>query len=171
MLCRRCRKKEAAFVIRAAVRKKLTDIALCRDCLFLKEKELGLERGTLSYYAAPLRGAEYARSAPASRRDLRLKCPGCGLLYPQFRESGELGCPRCYNAFRPQLEYYFKRLCGAPRHPVKPYAGPGGGDFSLDGGAVQSALQSAVRHEDYERAAKLRDIMGAFRKHGRRREN
>jgi protein arginine kinase activator len=172
MLCRRCKKNEADFIVKAAVHKRLTSLALCRRCLSLKEKELGLERGTLLYYAAPLRGSDYARSAPVSRRDLRLKCPACGLLYAQFRETGSLGCPSCYDAFRVQLDNFFTRLSGASRHAGRVYRKSAAvAEFSLDADSLQNAIKSAVRHEDYERAAKLRDILNSTDKRHRGKQS
>jgi protein arginine kinase activator len=165
MLCRRCRKNDAEFVIKAAVRNKLTRLMLCAHCMGLKEKELGLEPGTLSYYAVPLRGEGFAHAAPSSPHDDRLKCPQCGLLYSEFRETGLLGCPHCYEAFRPQLEFFLKRVSGFSRHGGKPYIkSPAAlpiADIKFNVKIMKSDLKSAVMHEDFEKAAKLRDIIKA----------
>ncbi|MDD2772203.1 MAG: hypothetical protein PHP45_00730 [Elusimicrobiales bacterium] len=162
MLCRRCRKNEAEFVVKAAVTNKLTRLFLCARCLALKEKELGLESGTLSYYAVPLRGADWAQTAPAAGRDLRLKCPFCALAYGEFRQTGLLGCPHCYDAFRPQLECFVRRLSGFSRHAGS--APPDSGELKLkaikfDSASLEAGIKSAVAREDFEKAARLRNIL------------
>jgi protein arginine kinase activator len=172
MLCRRCRKNEAEFVIKAAIKNKLTRLMLCPKCLSLKEKELGLGKGTLSYYAVPLRGAAYAQAAPVSGRDARLKCPFCTLAYGEFRETGLLGCPHCYDAFRPQLEYFVRHMTGFSRHAGRAPAAADGElklkAIKFDSASLQAGIKSAVAREDFEKAARLRDILKSSAKKRRR---
>ena len=165
MFCRRCKKNEAEFVIKAAVKNKLTRLFLCAHCIDLKEKELGLAAGTLSYYAVPLRASTLTHAAPSSPQDGKLKCRQCGLLYSEFRETGLLGCPHCYEAFRPQLEFFLKRISGFSRHTGKPYRKSSAAlplsAITFDRAALETELKSALLHEDFEQAARLRDIIKA----------
>lgn len=86
-------------------------------------------------------------------------CPSCGLTFADFRQSGVLGCPACYEAFMPQIAAVIERAqAGAVSHVGR---APG----RLEGLAERAALRSrlmqeldaAVAAEQYERAATLRD--------------
>lgn len=52
-------------------------------------------------------------------------CPSCGTTYAQFRHSGLLGCPGCYQAFETQLGPLLQRAHeGGTHHSGKvPYLG------------------------------------------------
>jgi protein arginine kinase activator len=55
-------------------------------------------------------------------------CPACGTTYGQFRQTGLLGCPKCYEVFEAQLSPLIARAHeGGTRHVGKtPKAVPGG---------------------------------------------
>lgn len=99
-------------------------------------------------------------------------CPGCGLTYSEFKQGGMLGCQQCYHAFESQLGPLLERAheggiahtgksprrlaAGAPAEPTTP------GGLSLHERAerlqaLQRQLDQAVRNEQYEIAAKVRD--------------
>ncbi len=110
-------------------------------------------------------------------------CPECGTSYPEFRQSGLLGCAECYKAFESQLGPLLERAHEGGTHhvgkmpkralrgeePDQPARKPGTlkkPSESVLGGPEQRAgrisvlrkqLDEAVRTEQYERAAKVRD--------------
>jgi protein arginine kinase activator len=109
-------------------------------------------------------------------------CPACGTTYAQFRESGLLGCPDCYRAFEGQLGPLLERAheggsmhsgrapkrasAGAPRtttHPeiaraAKAQAQQNSPEAAAARlAALRKQLEDAVKAEQYEKAAKLRD--------------
>ena len=49
----------------------------------------------------------------------------CGATLEDFRESGRLGCPTCYDTFEASLRTLLRRIHGASRHIGQPYAVPG----------------------------------------------
>lgn len=105
-------------------------------------------------------------------------CPACGTTYVEFRQTGLLGCSECYKAFESQLGPLLERAHEGGTHHVgklparaltgaRARIGPGGldpaailGDAALRAGrlsALRKQLDDAVRAEQYERAATLRD--------------
>ena len=86
-------------------------------------------------------------------------CPTCGITFGQFRQSGTLGCPDCYEAFEKQLAPLIERAQnGATHHRGKT---PRRAGTSIDRThlirQLTKELDQAVAAEQYERAAKLRD--------------
>ena len=62
-------------------------------------------------------------SASARRRKstqtaggMELKCPRCGFTQADFKKSGRLGCPECYQTFAEGLEGLLKTMHKGTRH-------------------------------------------------------
>jgi protein arginine kinase activator len=87
-----------------------------------------------------------------------LRCKQCGLTFNDFCDIGRFGCGACYDAFREKLEDLLTRIHGGNRH-----CGLIQADSSLTSATflkmkrLNDELKHAVEHEDYERAAALRD--------------
>ena len=105
-------------------------------------------------------------------------CPGCGFTFDQFRQAGLLGCPACYKAFEALLTPLIERAHeGATQHagkvPKRIAARAAGREDEAATEAalaraqirerqerlkvLQRQLDEAVRGEQYELAARLRD--------------
>lgn len=134
----------------------------------------------LKAFAAP-QGATHGVFAGARAT----ACPACRTTFAEFKQHGLLGCPRCYEVFAAQLEPMLARAHdGGTRHagkvPRKAAASCQTGtpertaeDFMqvLEARrrrmeALRSELESAVRQEQYELAAKLRDEMRRLQEPG-----
>lgn len=86
-------------------------------------------------------------------------CPGCGLTIVEFRQTGVLGCPSCYDAFQPDLGTLIERAQAGATHHVgrSPARALAGTDRILRRQRLVQELDAAVAAEQYERAARLRD--------------
>ncbi|HEX8878155.1 MAG TPA: UvrB/UvrC motif-containing protein [Phycisphaerales bacterium] len=106
-------------------------------------------------------------------------CPGCGFTFEQFRQAGLLGCPACYKSFEALLTPLIERAHeGSTQHtgkvPKRIAARAAGREEDAiateDALAraqlrerqerlkvLQRQLDEAVRGEQYELAARLRD--------------
>jgi protein arginine kinase activator len=100
------------------------------------------------------------KPAAGSRR----ACPGCGLLFSQFRQTGILGCASCYETFAEQLAPLIHRAHnGATHHTGKTPRRAGSSiDRQLQRQRLIKELDEAVGAEQYERAAKIRDLLNAL---------
>ena len=125
---------------------------LCEQCAQAQQQG-GMEiMGLLS--------SAFAAKTPAGTTEATDKrCPDCGLAYTEFRSRGRLGCPACYETFRTSLEPLLEKIHGQVQHigkaPKSGEAPERGRDRDLV--ALRRKLQAAVKDENYELAAKLRD--------------
>jgi len=151
IMCERCGKEKATV--------HLTDFAdgnpvqrhLCDEC-YGKEEELPLlsPGNLLSQLVASI--------APELQQLAALKCPECGMTYLQFRQTLSLGCPNDYEAFSEPLDQLLENVHGAKRHTGRVPQGAAQQAGSGPALAVlQRRLDEAVKDEDFERAARLRD--------------
>ncbi len=85
-------------------------------------------------------------------------CPDCGLTYAGFRGTGKLGCATCYESFVSELKPLLRRVHGSTHHAgTIPSKAPADAETSRQARSLRLELERAVRLEEYERAAELRD--------------
>ena len=80
---------------------------------------------------------------------------------------GRLGCSECYNSFRKYLMPLLKRIHGSSRHYGKiPLAivMPAQGKPEL--AELKTKLEKAIRDEEFEEAARIRDALKELEKKG-----
>ncbi len=171
-LCEDCNKAAASVFLTLAVNNKMTETHLCPSCAAKKGLGPGLETGAFNISDIVGNMSGYFKDfLPAERKTLR--CGGCGLKYSEFKESGRLGCPLCYQSFEPQLGELMERIHGASRHTGRGYTGVACLKLTKAEAArgleeLRAALKEAVAKEDFEAAARLRDAMRSIRKRNAR---
>lgn len=97
--------------------------------------------------------------AKSRSRSEHRRCPECGFSFAEFRKSGTLGCPECFNTLEKPLTKLIERAQnGATHHTGKT---PKRAGVSLDRQLLIQKLvkdlDCAVSAEQYERAATIRD--------------
>ena len=102
-------------------------------------------------------------SKPAAAKTTSKTCPGCGLTFAQFRQSGKVGCFECYEAF-PELAPLIERAqAGGTHHTGKAPRRAGASiDRQMMIRKLMRELDHAVAAEQYERAAQLRDRLSSL---------
>lgn len=159
MLCNVCGKNEATVHLTEILNDKTMKLHLCEDCAKDKGAEMEGHFGMSDLLAglADL-GANLEPGAM-----IAIKCPACGFTYQDFKKVGRLGCGGCYDAFKKQLDPLLKRIHGANRHIGKvPLMA---GKIVKENVALQdmkAQLEKAIRAEEFEEAAKLRDRIRAL---------
>jgi len=157
--CEICGRRPAAVHVTRVTNGQKVEQNLCEQC--------ALERGELPFawephplqqlLAALLQpvqaGARGSVAPPVT------VCPTCGTDYAEFAKTSLLGCPDCYKTFRSQLEPILQRVHGAGRHRGKV---PGPRRKEAETERLREELKEAVKNEDYERAAQLRDQLRAL---------
>jgi protein arginine kinase activator len=99
-------------------------------------------------------------------------CPQCGLSYAEFRRLGRLGCEACYETFRDDLKPLLRRVHGSTAHAgAVPAHLERGLESRREIKRLRSELDLAVRREEYERAAELRDAIREIEERARRESN
>lgn len=90
----------------------------------------------------------------------RLTCPACGIKYMEFRAEGRLGCPNDYEVFRAGLEPLLQRIHRSGKHVGKsPRRQPVSAARAAELMELRNQLRLAVEAEQYEEAARLRDLL------------
>lgn len=83
-------------------------------------------------------------------------CRKCGLTYAVFKAEGRLGCEHDYEAFRAVLEPLLERVHRSVTHAGKCPAAAGRAARLEE---MRAQMKVAVLAEDYEQAARLRDLI------------
>lgn len=92
----------------------------------------------------------------ASLPDMLTECPACHYTQEMYRRSGLLGCPECYRTFASELMGLVESADGST--PPRPVVEPEYLDSpALERGRLEVLLHDAIRKENYEEAAQLRD--------------
>lgn len=90
-------------------------------------------------------------------------CRSCGLTPEDFKESGRLGCPSCYEAFAAKLEPVISKLHRGGSHLGKAPAGQRRVVTAQEIEALKLRLREYVSREDFEMAAAVRDQINALK--------
>ncbi|MDR0531539.1 MAG: UvrB/UvrC motif-containing protein [Oscillospiraceae bacterium] len=162
MLCEQCKQREATTHIRRVINGVGEEHHLCAACaqasgLFeggLSLPEFGLHLGGL--FSGFLGESAAALPAASARR-----CPFCGSSLHEIIQSGNVGCAQCYDTFYDQLEPTLQRVHGSLEHSGKnPESDPktiSRNQKAKRLKALKEQIAAAVREENYEAAAQLRD--------------
>jgi protein arginine kinase activator len=159
MKCDACGAEEARVAYAEIADGVLSTCRLCETCA--RERGVG---GSLSSLAGPLAGVLMGLLGDEARgRDELLACPQCGQTYGAFRRSGRLGCGACYAAFSEELRPLIRRIHGTTEH-VGCVPGDAAARHSRgrEVRELRRELNAAVRAEEYEAAAELRDRIAAL---------
>ena len=90
-----------------------------------------------------------------------IECPSCGMTLKRFVQKSQLGCPQDYDVFDEQLKPIIEKAHnGNARHCGKvPSGTPADTKEQIELMNLKQQLAAAVKNEDYETAAKLRDMI------------
>ncbi len=153
MLCDDCKKNKATKVYKEASQDKMIEMHLCDECaekrgIIVKKNQLPIEilKNMLKSDAFD---------------DATLICPKCLLSFAEFRRFQRFGCAECVRAFRSRIVPIIMSIHGVQQHigriPKKEKRGIVGEIIRL-----KTELKEALQHENYERAAELRDLLKKY---------
>jgi protein arginine kinase activator len=154
MMCQRC-KKSASVHLTERVDGQRRELHLCGTCarkagLSLPESPPNLALDSVVHNLIVANVGELVGELA------ELTCPDCGLKFMEFRSGGRLGCPHDYQVFSAGLLPLLQRHHGATRHVGKVVRRRDTGGQRL---RLRTQLRQAVAREDYEEAARLRDLL------------
>jgi protein arginine kinase activator len=149
MKCQRCPKQACYHITEVLAPEQVEELHLCEDCA---KKHL--------YEPPPAeKKAVKAVADTDDPTDLGGKqCDDCGIKFVEFRNSGRLGCPHDYDAFREELLPLLENIHGDVKHAGKaPRRLPKAKANQAELSQLRRRLQQAVTDEAYEEAARIRD--------------
>ena len=95
-----------------------------------------------------------------------IACANCGLSYAEFKKQGKLGCQNCYKAFRSPISQALKNIHGTNEYKGKIPQGQADkfADMIIRRELAENRvlLKKAVEAEEFEQAAKYRDIINGL---------
>lgn len=152
MQCDVCQQKDATVFLTQIVGGKMQKVNLCESC----SKEKGVNDPTGFALADLLPGMGEAQEYEHS--ETVLKCPVCGFSQGEFKKAGRLGCSACYDVFTEGLASLLKNV-----HKGSEHIGKAPKNFREKRvhteklKTLQTDLDHAVKAEEFEKAANLRD--------------
>lgn len=171
MLCEKCNKNEATFFYHENVNGNEKNYRLCAECAKSFEKETHFEDidsvfGDIAY---PFKSIDklwsdfFGESGVKPQIREEKKC-SCGMTLRELSSGGMVGCPECYETFGRELEESIKRIHGKAAHegrtPMKYRAKL---DIRRKIEALEKEQAEAIKAENYERAAEIRDMLKDMR--------
>jgi protein arginine kinase activator len=86
------------------------------------------------------------------------ECRYCHFTFSEFTTKGWLGCPNCYDEFREDIDRILQQMHGSSVHTGKRYAGHAADNLGdEDVNRLTAELSRAIKREEYEMAAVIRD--------------
>lgn len=155
LLCERCGKKPATVHYTEITNNKKQELHLCEECA----REAGITGfgGMPQFIFQDFLGGLF-EPEPEAPMVVGRRCPRCGLKEEDFLRRGILGCAECYSEFRGTVEQVLHRIHGTVQHTGKVPARSGKiSGVKQELARLRRELEMAVRKEEFEKAAKLRD--------------
>ena len=154
MQCCVCKEKPATVHLTQIVGDKMQKLDLCEECA----KAKGINDPTSFAMADLMLGLGASQELESASAGAELKCTRCGFTQADFKKSGRLGCPECYVTFAEGLSGLLKTMHKGTRHTGKaPEALRATRENADRLKALTEKLKKAVKEENYEQAAQLRD--------------
>lgn len=155
MKCNKCQ-NEASFFYNETVNGQKSSLALCTDCA----REAGFFTGATT---KSLEDDLYSVLFQKKQSPPDKSCPTCGTTWKSIAHKGMVGCADCYKAFREELSTSIRRMHGNTKHVGRaPALLREKQEKETHIAALRCALQAAIKAENFEEAARLRDEIRAL---------
>ena len=157
MKCEHCHQNEATVHLTQVAEGQVKKLHLCEQCA----KEMGMD------FEGPMAMADLVlglgQPSPEKKSPETSACPQCHLTRADFKKTGRLGCPYCYEHFRAELTPMIKAMHHGERHVGKrPPVSKARTPVPERLAELRRRLEEAVAAEQYEAAAALRDEIRAL---------
>ena len=161
MTCDECGKNKATVHLTEIINDQITKLNLCETCAKEKGSDVEQHFGIGDLLSAL--SDTHAPSATAEAPAMKGRCGQCGLTYDDFKKIGRLGCGECYTVFKLSLVPLLKRIHGSNQHLGKSLNPQSLTDQKVSSKLheelemVKQELSKAIKKEEFEEAAALRD--------------
>jgi len=158
MQCQICNKKTATIHLTEISDGLRTEMHLCERCA-AEQGVAAKSQISINELLSSLLAAQPSDEELFGPTETKISCPRCGFTLEQFRKEAVLGCPYDYELFEKSLLPLIERAHdGKTSHCGKvPSKAPQQAKKQMELANLRQQLDTAVRKEDYELAAKLRD--------------
>ena len=167
MLCQKCNKKTASVFISSIINGQEKRVYLCNDCAkdytlfnFKFQDPFSIKDIMDKFKTNEDTFIDKDENLLAMDKETEedIKCPNCYGTYNEYRETGKLGCSRCYEVFEKQLKPIIKNMYSYEEYIGKsPKKDNTHIYISKEIRILREDLNRAVEQEEYEKAADIRD--------------
>jgi protein arginine kinase activator len=158
MVCELCHSNHATIHITEIINSQKKELHLCDDCA----RQKGVTH-KIQLTLSDLVGGMEPKLTHKQKEMKALRCVSCGMTYPDLRTKVRLGCANDLEVFKEWLVPFIEKVHGSTQHVGKV---PHNADVSQKRESemlkLKKDLDDAVRKEDFEMAAKLRDKIRAL---------
>lgn len=167
MLCQLCKERSATIHLTEIENGQRCETHLCQQCA--RQQGLSVKSQIpLEELMNTLLNSQQEKSSQqggdSGTTDPEHACPKCGMTLKRFAQTPLLGCAHDYTEFQPQLLPLIEQShngkschCGkVPTHICEDDRN------EIKRNALSQQLEQAIKNEDYEAAAKLRDQIQAL---------
>ncbi len=160
MKCQKCGNNQANTHVKTIINGEFKEYDLCSECAH--------KMGYTNVFAdmendfSNLLGSFFTNVLPA--RTQATRCEYCGSTYPEIARTGQVGCAHCYELFADQLYPSIRRMHGNTTHcgknsgmAAKKSEKPAELTKEEQIAAKKQQLEAAVKEQNFELAAQLRD--------------
>lgn len=154
MLCESCKNKEANLHYTKIINGKMEEIHLCENCA-INNQDFDFDK-PFSIYKIFANLFDPIQEKPIDKSDI--VCSNCGLSFSRFQTTGKFGCAECYDDFSEELKPIIKGIHGKGNHIGKiPKRTSPKIILKKEVEGLTEQLEDAVKKEDFEKAAIIRD--------------
>jgi protein arginine kinase activator len=160
MKCENCKKNDATIHFTQVKDGKIVSYNLCQECA----EKFGMKTAKFDSKQQPAftpdaKSEVLSELLQSKGPDDNDKCPACHSTLEDIKTNGRLGCGQCYFTFENQIDVLLRRIQASSFHV-------GRRTSKLDDRVyndqvtirkLKKKLSDAVKKEDYEEAARLRD--------------
>lgn len=175
MLCDKCHKREAKIYCTEIINGEKKEQSLCEECAseytsFQMDKTMYNKEISIGGLLSSILGNYYVNQPAIEEKKIpMIKCKECGMTYETFLQGGKFGCSHCYKSFGKVLEKSLKQIHGAEFHVGKRPKGYLSATDQIVKGLsalerLSIKLQDAIEKEEFEEAARLRDVIKELKK-------
>jgi len=160
MKCQDCGSRDSAVKVTQIVNNEKVVLNLCKECAAKRGFHSPLDNTPfpLANFLSSMMTAETSGKGSKSMTVPELTCPTCGLTFSEFSRLGRFGCGDCYGTFRDRLQPLLRKIHGSSLHRGKlPPMLSEDATVIREQERLQEELERAIKSEDFERAADLRD--------------
>ena len=164
MLCENCKKNNATTYFKRNINGNIQEVYLCSECA-AKLNVNGMSSSLFDFFMP---------NQFRVRTDREQKKCSCGTTFYSISQKGKVGCPDCYETFKNELASILKKINGSRVHTGR---GPERLKKSEDGkcdvkketsdvadeAQLRKQLEDAIKCENFEEAAKIRDMIKALK--------
>ncbi|MEN3044899.1 MAG: UvrB/UvrC motif-containing protein [Candidatus Hydrothermales bacterium] len=148
-LCEKCKENKAEVKVIIFEGGKKIKLELCKNCA---EKE--------SMGISPVSSLPVLKKEPSHlKQEEDSVCLNCGLKLSEFLKLVKLKCEKCYESFEPHISKIIFDYHKASEYKGKVYKGVYEPNREFKLRVLRRALDEAIKREEFERAARLRDLL------------